>query len=91
MAKGKHKKKIEFSKIILLVVGAINIIVLTFACYMIKITGDVSPFAYIIPALAAEAATGTGFYYNKAKAENQIKLQNAYEKTEAPVEDASYI
>jgi hypothetical protein len=37
--------------------------------------------AYLIPAVAAEAATGTGFYYNKAKVENKLKLITAYKIT----------
>ena len=32
---------------------------------------------YLIPATAADVATGLGFYYNKAKAENKIKLMKA--------------
>lgn len=34
--------------------------------------------AYLIPAVFAELATGTGFYYSKAKAENRIKLRKLY-------------
>jgi hypothetical protein len=34
--------------------------------------------AYLIPAVAAETATGTGFYYSKAKVENRIKLMKHY-------------
>lgn len=41
---------------------------------MIWITCDLSPLTYLIPAVAAETATGTGFYYAKAKVENRIKL-----------------
>ena len=38
---------------------------------------DLTPLAYLIPAVTAETATGTGFYYNKAKAENKIKLKKS--------------
>lgn len=41
---------------------------------MIWRTLDLSPLAYLIPSVAAEVATGTGFYYSKAKVENRIKL-----------------
>ena len=41
-------------------------------------TGDTSPLAYLIPAIFAELATATGFYYSKAKAENRIKLRKKY-------------
>ena len=57
-------KKREFSKIIIAIVGTA--------------TGDTSPLAYLIPAIFAELATATGFYYSKAKAENRIKLRKKY-------------
>lgn len=72
------KAKMEFSKKILLVAGAVNIAVIIFACVMMWRTFDTSPLAYLIPAVAAEVATGTGYYYWKAKAENQIKLKSIY-------------
>jgi hypothetical protein len=72
------KPKIEFSKIIMIIAGIINIIVIVFAIIMIYKTCDLSPFAYLIPSVAAEVATGTAFYYNKAKIENKIKLMSIY-------------
>jgi hypothetical protein len=51
--------------------------VIVFALIMMWRTNDLSPFAYLIPSVAAEVATGTGFYYSKAKAENKIKLMRA--------------
>lgn len=45
-----------------------------FSCRMIWITMDTSVLAYLIPAVFAEMASATGFYYTKAKAENKIKL-----------------
>lgn len=73
-----QKTKMEFSKKILLVAGVVNIAVIIFACVMMWCTLDTSPLAYLIPAVAAEVATGTGYYYWKAKAENQIKLKKIY-------------
>lgn len=73
-----QKTKMEFSKKILLVAGVVNIAVIIFACVMMWRTFDTSPLAYLIPAVAAEVATGTGYYYWKAKAENQIKLKKIY-------------
>lgn len=64
----------EFSKKILVVAGIINIAVIVFSCVMMWRTLDLTPLSYLIPSVAAEVATGTGFYYNKAKAENRIKL-----------------
>lgn len=70
----KRKNKLEFSKLIFISVSAVNIIVIAFTMYMIYITRDLSPLAYLIPSVAGEMAAATGFYYNKAKAENKIKL-----------------
>lgn len=68
----------EFSKKILIVAAIINILVIGFSCVMIVITRDLSPLCYLIPSVAGEVATGTGFYYAKAKAENKIKLMRKY-------------
>lgn len=74
----KRRKKIEFSKLIMLVVGAVTIVVTAFALFMMWKTQDLSPLAYLIPAVFAELSVGTGFYYSKAKAENRIKLRQKY-------------
>lgn len=71
-------KKREFSKVILAVVGAVTGIVTAFTLAVVWKTGDTSPLAYLIPAVFAELATATGFYYSKAKAENRIKLRQKY-------------
>ena len=39
-----------------------------------KIEGYAEMSTEDIPSVAAEVATGTGFYYSKAKVENRIKL-----------------
>ncbi len=68
------KKKVEFSKFIFLGVSIVTIAITVFSCRMIWITMDTSALAYLIPAVFAEMASATGFYYTKAKAENKIKL-----------------
>ena len=68
------KKKVEFSKIIFAGVSVLTLAITVFSCRMIWITMDTTALAYLIPAVFAEMATGTGFYYTKAKAENKIKL-----------------
>ena len=73
-----RKKKWEFSKLILIMVSLVNLAVIIFSCVMIWRTCDLSPLAYLLPAVAAETATGTGFYYSKAKVENRIKLMKSY-------------
>lgn len=71
------KQPMEFSKKIMVFAAVLNLLVVLFSCYMIFITRDLSPLAYLIPAVAAEVATGTGFYYSKAKTENRIKLMKS--------------
>ena len=71
-------KKREFSKVILAVAGAVTGIVTAITLAVVWKTGDTSPLAYLIPAVFAELATATGFYYSKAKAENRIKLRQKY-------------
>ncbi|WP_243446742.1 hypothetical protein [Criibacterium bergeronii] len=55
-----------------------NVAVIIFTFIMIWRTNDLTPLSYLIPAVAAETATGTGFYYAKAKVENRIKLMKQY-------------
>lgn len=73
-----RKQPKEFSKKILIVAGVINAVVIIFTMIMIWRTLDLTPLAYLIPSVAAEVATGTGFYYSKAKVENRIKLMRQY-------------
>lgn len=64
----------EFSKKILLFAALMNVMVVFFTFVMVWRTCDLSPLQFLIPAVAAETATGTAFYYAKAKVENRIKL-----------------
>lgn len=74
----KRKKKFEFSKLILFIFGIIEIGVVIFTCYMVRITCDLSPLAYLIPSTAIVGATGVKHYFNKARTENVIKLKQRY-------------
>lgn len=58
----------------------ITVLIIGFSCYLMWITRDTSPLAYLIPSVFAELGIGTGFYYNKAKVENSIKIQAEYNK-----------
>lgn len=73
-----RRKKREFSKVILACVGAVTLVVTVFTLAVVWKTGDTTSLAYLIPAVFAELATATGFYYSKAKAENRIKLRKQY-------------
>lgn len=74
---GKTKKKFEFSKLILLVFGLIEVGVIFFTCYMVYLTCDLTPLAYLIPSTAIVGATSVKHYYDKAKVENRIKLMRS--------------
>lgn len=70
--------KIEFSKFIFWAVFLLVLGVTVFGCALMWRTGDTSGLAYLVPALFAEFATATGFYYWKAKNENRIKLMKKH-------------
>lgn len=74
----RRKKKAEFSKIIIAIVGTVTIVVTVFTLVVVWKTGDTSPLAYLIPSVFTETTAATGFYYSKAKAENRIKLRKHY-------------
>ena len=59
-------------------VKAVTVLVTAFTFIMVWRTNDLSPLAYLIPAVFTELGVGTGFYYSKAKAENRIKLRKMY-------------
>lgn len=69
-----NKKKFEFSKIIIFIVGVVTIAVTAFTLYMVWETKDMTVMAYLIPAIFAETASSTGFYFWKARTENKIRM-----------------
>lgn len=85
----RKKSSMEFSKKILIFAAFMNVLTIVFTFIMVWRTCDLTPLQYLIPAVAAETATGTGFYYAKAKVENRIKLmkQNKIEPTEQTFND----
>ena len=70
------KKKIEFSKLVFWLVWGTNLAVLVFCSIMIVVNFlkagylDSTPFIYMIPSVAAELASATGFYYWKTRTNN---------------------
>ena len=72
--KGKRKKKIETSKILLIVSDVITGICTVAAIVAVFVIKDTTPLVYLIPAAYGLSATSHGFYYWKAKAENLQKL-----------------
>ena len=72
------KITVEFSKFIFWAVFLLVVGVTIFGCMLMWRTSDTSALAYLIPAVFAEFATATGFYFWKAKNENRIKLLRKY-------------
>lgn len=76
----KLKQTLEFSKKIFIGIVIAATIIVIFSMVMIWKTNDLSALGYLITGIFAELATATGFYYWKAKAENQIKISEEYKK-----------
>jgi len=74
----KEKKKREFSKIMAVISVSMWLFVNLVGLAIIIITLDTTPLAYILPSVDAVVAVVLGAYYWKARAENQIKLRQAY-------------
>lgn len=74
----KQKRKTEFSKKLLFAIMFINLLIISFTMYMTYKTNDLSSLQFLITGIFAQTATGIGFYYNKAKKENEIKLARKY-------------
>lgn len=73
----KYAKKMEFSKKILIFVGAINVVVIAFSIALMWRTMDTTPLAYLIPSIAAEVSISTNAYYSKARRENILKIMQS--------------
>lgn len=72
------KRRMEFSKKILIAVFLVTLIIVACAIAMSYVTQTTDVYAYLIPAIFAEMGIGTGFYYWKAKKENEVKLRGIY-------------
>lgn len=72
------KTKTEFSKKIFYTVMVLFVTILLFSMALMWKTGSTDALAYLIPSVSGLTATTIGFYYNKAKLENQIKLSHIY-------------
>lgn len=72
--------KYECSKIILVIIGSAIGIVILYSMVMMAITQNLDPINWILVGLFSLADVAVGFYYNKAKKENEIKLRSIYGK-----------
>lgn len=72
----------EFSKIIVIAVSILTAIISCFSMAAMLIMQDLSALPILITTVFAAFATGTGFYYNKAKAENLKKISKEIQEEE---------
>ena len=87
MAKRRKKKRpIEFSKKILYYMFIVTTFVVISTIYLVFVTNDTSPLAYLIPSVFCEFGVGTMFYYKKAEKENAIKLKQIYKDIDTDIE-----
>lgn len=77
MPEKRPPKKLEFSKIIVIIFTIIEIAITIFSCVVIWETKNTDALAYLIPSVSVVGSTGVAFYFNKAKLENKIKLMKA--------------
>ena len=78
LKKNVQKRKLEFSKVVAVIGIVMWLIVNIFGMTMMVVTYDLTPLAYVIGSVDAVVTVVLGFYYWKAKAENQIKLKKEY-------------
>lgn len=91
LKKNIQKRKLEFSKVVAVIGIAMWLIVNIFGMVMMVVTYDLTPLAYVIGSVDAVVAVVLGFYYWKAKAENQIKLKKEYgELADSIVNEPAY-
>lgn len=69
------RKKFETSKVFVYLILAAAAVVVGAAFLLMAKTGDISALGEIIIGVFGLASVATGFYFNKAKAENKIKLK----------------
>ena len=69
-----EKKRIEMSKILLIVSDVMAGLTLILTFVAVFITKNLSPLAFLIPGVFGLSTVAHGFYYWKAKAENLKKF-----------------
>ena len=91
----KNKKKKEFSKVLvgqesaLIWVMTLAFIVLAFICIDRQYFGELPWLTAMVGFPWTAYGVSQGFYYNKAKKENQIKLEKAFEPEPAQPESGN--
>lgn len=84
----KGKKKVESSKIILVVIAIIVFLLMVFGMALAWFRSDSSILRIITTGVVSNAGVGIGFYYWKARTENSIKLKSIYKKDFVQIEES---
>ena len=67
-------KKIETSKLFLLIITILTIFIVGFSTYQMINLETIEPLIYLVPAIFTELGAATCSYYFKAKSENKVKI-----------------
>lgn len=67
-------KKIETSKLFLLIITILTIFIVGFSIYQMINLETIEPLIYLVPAIFTELGAATCSYYFKAKSENKVKI-----------------
>lgn len=89
--KTKTRKKIEMSKILLIVSDVITGVTVAGTFVAVFIMRDLSPLAHLIPGVFGLSGVAHGFYFWKAKAENLHKFGQDDKTTMSGGDDAGSI
>lgn len=73
-----RSKNNEYSKQLMNFTKGLVTAVTVFSMYMVWETKNLDPLIYMIPAAFGAFGAAAGFYYSKAKKENEIKLRKKY-------------
>lgn len=76
--KVQKKKKLEFSKIIFLCTAILFTLVVIGSFILMWHIGNTEALICLISTTGAMVTTGIGFYYNKSKAENLLKISKEH-------------
>lgn len=82
------KGLLQWSKILTILVIIYDFVILKFVMGMLRTGMDSSTMIYLITSSEAMTTIILSFYFNKAKAENTMKIQN---DTEYKIEDTSEV
>ena len=67
-------KKIETSKLFLLIITILTIFIVGFSTYQMINLETIEPLIYLVPAIFTELGSATCSYYFKAKSENKVEI-----------------